>query len=66
MATTTITESGNYGFTAGAADSYIIKDGVTGVNITDNNADQAVQDNTTSNDLFVVENLTNTTVVIND
>ena len=66
MATTTITESGNYGFSAGAADSYIIKDGVTGVNITDNNADQAVQDNTTSNDLFVVENLTNTTVVIND
>ena len=66
MATTTITESGDYGFTAGAADSYIIKDGVTGVNITDNNADQAVQDNTTSNDLFVVENLTNTTVVIND
>ena len=66
MATKTITESGNYGFTAGEADTYIIKDGVTEVNITDNNADQAVQDNTTSNDLFVVENLTNSTIVIND
>ena len=56
MATTTITESGNYGFTSGESDVYIIKDGVSGVNITDNNAEQEVKD-TSSNDLFVVENL---------